>query len=249
MLHDATRELHAKPREPQPATAPDRDRRAGGSRYQPHVSAVGGPVGFERHAPRPTRGRCEAAERHHDSWYLLARADTHRHRDQQARRLPLRARTGDPRSGRSALAGRADLRDGGSCHTVDLPEGLPHGRRRAELGGVGSSSVEGCPPAAARSDWRQIDGMALGRQRADQRPAGRATYVPHGPGVDGQRRTVGTFLHQARSRHPPTACRSGCAADRPRATRLYQEGSPHPERCSCEQGIHRGHRGRRGGAR
>lgn len=65
---------------------------------------------------------------------------------------------------RVALAGPADLQDGGPCHPADLPEGVPHGHPWAERGKVGCSCVEGRPRASARSVWRQVDGMALSRR-------------------------------------------------------------------------------------
>jgi hypothetical protein len=50
------------------------------------------------------------------------------------------------------------------CHPADLPEGVPHGHPWAERGKVGCGCVEGRPRAAARSVWRQVDGMALSRR-------------------------------------------------------------------------------------
>ena len=50
------------------------------------------------------------------------------------------------------------------CHPADVPEGVPHGHPWAERGRAGCGCIEG--PGlweSARSVWRQVDRMALGR--------------------------------------------------------------------------------------
>jgi hypothetical protein len=49
----------------------------------------------------------------------------------------------------------------GTCHPVNLPEGLPHGHAWAELGKGTALYVEGCPRVAARLGCATVDGMAL----------------------------------------------------------------------------------------
>ena len=53
----------------------------------------------------------------------------------------------------SALAGRADLRDGGPCHPDDLPEGYHAAARGQSFATSTSGGVEGCPRATARWAW------------------------------------------------------------------------------------------------
>ncbi|MFC5211223.1 hypothetical protein ACFPM0_32360 [Pseudonocardia sulfidoxydans] len=71
-----------------------------------------------------------------------------------------------PRSGHAerqaeasdALAGRAGLRDGGSCHPDDLPEGYHAADRGRSLSRSAGSSVEGRPRASARSGCARSTG-------------------------------------------------------------------------------------------
>src|SRR4051794_21572907 len=63
-----------------------------------------------------------------------------------------------------ALAGQADQQDGGTCHPDDLPEGYHTAARGQSIARPAAVGVEGCPRTSARSDWRQVDGMALGRR-------------------------------------------------------------------------------------
>jgi hypothetical protein len=86
--------------------------------------------------------------------------------------------TTHPRSHRSAhaLAGRADLQDGG-VPSRRPPGGLPHGRPWAEPRKVGCGVRRGLPTSVRAVGLRQVDGMALGAQPSCVEK--RAAVQPH----------------------------------------------------------------------